>query len=311
MPSFVQYFDKQPIVGYSVGPEQVNVPCPEFSKVWVGDYNRGISVTDGSSSLFVSGSNEILFADSLSICFDSGANLWAAVHRFEDASIFKYTSSGNQTFSFEGKYPQLFNDFIFFSGGNTTYCFYLKSGKEIYYRSSINAFSTEKILCSGNRNLNRLTSAFRYVSDLTFYRLNILGLDENSNGVRYVSDLYDSREGSWIQDFEGLATGERFFLSDWHAEPKISTFLNGTNLKSDPFMYEDGEIHYLSKYNGFFVESINLKNDSFLYEDGKIFTLSKYSGFFTNGTNFNTDDFSSYSEGSVLLLRDGGFFTQG
>jgi hypothetical protein len=226
MSDYLKYLDKRPTQAYTLGPSGIGIAQAPFDTWWTAWFKEGKGVTyvkeaefhaDNPTGHFLSGSNDILAADSFTLTFDSGANVYAAVDNESLISVIRF-SGGNaiNVAAFDGSYPQLFNNSVIESNSNETFCFYIEEGSGIYYRMASESFNTGRPLY-----LQSYISVLNAVikEDVpAYYRMQVFGLDSVGDGRVLVSNKFTPIKTGFFQSFESEPTGEVNLLSMWDLE---------------------------------------------------------------------------------------------
>lgn len=250
MPDLVKYLDKKSTQAFTLGPSGQGIAQTGFYNEWRAWFDEGRGITyvkeneynyGNPTGYHAYGSEDILFAESISATFDSGAFLWTSCHNFNTISVFRHSGSGYSTqATFSGQWPALY-----YNVANNradlryVYCFYLKSGdNKIFARSNQDGFAGEFVFHEDFMNpIKRLNQVSRFDQDP--YKLRILGLYTDGNGFQLVSDCHNLFETGFFMNFSQFNTGEITNINLWECSP-------ANNFTPDPYGIHDNFSAYPS-----------------------------------------------------------------
>lgn len=246
MPDLVKFLDKKPTHSFTLGPSGLNIAQTGFSDLWRAWYEEDVGITFVKENEYnyanptghhASGSQDILFAHSISATFDSGAFLWTAFDNFSNINIFRHSGNGYTTqATFSGLFPTLYyNVANNIASRRYVHCFYLKSGEnKIFARSNEDNFSSEYVF---HQDFDRTVSALKYVSTFSEHanKISVMGLYDNGDGFELITDCFYLFETGAFTNFSQYANGEIDNLNDWECGP-ADNFTNELNICHENFV---------------------------------------------------------------------------
>jgi hypothetical protein len=255
MATLLKYFDRKPTQAFTLGPSGKGIAQTGFYDEWRAWYDKDVGISyvkeadydyGNPTGYHASGSQDILFATSLSATFDSGAYLWASIHNYNTVNIFRYSGSNyTSEASFSGTWPALY-----YNVSNNrperryVYCFYLKSGEnKIFSRTSQDNFGSEIVFHQDiDFDIQTLNLATRFDGHVN--KMMLLGLDSYGDGFQLVSDCYYLFETGIFWNFSGMNTGQLSSFSAWECD-NAENFTAQLDMTFDNFAnYPSGTISY-------------------------------------------------------------------
>ena len=212
------FFDKRPDTSYCVGPTAVGAASTGYNVLWrawhepeVGTkyvQNQHYSFTSPTGHL-VSGSDTIVFTDTLSFAFGESSQPWVAYENESTIRLIRFsgTAGAQETYLFSGESPALyFNTATLETADRLLSCYYLKDNN-IFLRSSKNSFVTEELAFSGlpwtPTRLNQVIMDSRDNRKTVLY-----GLTSSADGFALESSIYQPVTGTrFTTNFEHISVG--------------------------------------------------------------------------------------------------------
>ena len=211
------------------------------------DYFKGI---DGN---IISGSEGINI-DHFSITQDASGYFWLGLEKTGQIMLTQHDDTIQNTFSFNGYYPNIIANKTFYSDDNRLSCFYV-SGSDIYLRSSQDGFNEALSVITG-RNINKIFNIRRLAGEYTGY-IGIFCEDAYNQPLVYLNnfhlypplwsyntDLFVGFEGETTGTWDGLLTTRAYlknvnqlftgnftvyFENYSNHEVGVITYVSGTN----------------------------------------------------------------------------------
>jgi len=207
-------FDKNPIHALCHGPTGLGVIQTGFTVPYVAWYDEGIYYVPEAhytrpspTGNFISGSDDILHANSLSFAFDKNSQIWAAVHYVDSTSVLHFSDASVMNYSFSGTYPCLaFNSCSADADDRDILCVYTKQGEpSLYSRSSRDLFTTETLLISG---LDGAITSLHHAraDDYDPKRMKVFGTYSNGDSFSLRTERFEPSH-QFITKFEQLPEG--------------------------------------------------------------------------------------------------------